>query len=208
MVMVGLVWKSKKVDDRQVLNTNGSNLDLLEIFQKVCTTHQKYLEEYETKLGLIKQIYKIFRSFFVFQWIVHLFGLFFHISHLIRPWITRGQIIDAGMLIETQRIYEGLYIVFDGLALVITHVCALKMNSYLRRYIRNVQEKQLKAVKDQPLQYSITHSLFLIKSENFAKSNFTPCIPGTGLSISLNIPGFMLSIIISVFALIGSLIAF
>ena len=115
---------------------------------------------------------------------------------------------EADMLIKTQQVYEGLYIVFDGLALIITHVCALKMNSYLRQYIRKVQEKQLKAVKDQPLQYSITHSLFLIKSESFAKSNFMPRIPGTGLSISLNSPGFMLSIIISVFALIGSLIAF
>jgi hypothetical protein len=83
-----------------------------------------------------------------------------------------------------------------------------KMNSYLRQYIRDVQGKQLKAVEDQPLQYSITHSLFLIKNDSSTKSNFTPRIPGTGLSISLNNPGFMLSIIISVFALIGSLIIF
>ena len=114
--MVGVEWKSKKVDDVQELNTNGSNLDLLEMFQKVCTIHKKYLEEYETKLDLIKQIYKIFRSFFVFQWIVHLFGLFFHISHLIRPWIRRGQIMytEADMLIKIQQVYEGLYIELDS----------------------------------------------------------------------------------------------
>ena len=103
---------------------------------------------------------------------------------------------------ENHQIYEGLYIVFEGLVLIATHVRALKMNLYLWRYIRKVQLKQPKGVRDQPLQYSITHSLFLVKSI------FTPQVPGTGLSILLNSPGFMLSIVLSVFALIGALVAF
>ena len=82
------------------------------------------------------------------------------------------------------------------------------MNTYLRRYIRKVQKNQLNEVETRPLQYSLTHSLFLIKIDSVAKSTFTPHIPGTGLSISLSSPGFMLSIILSVFALIGALVAF
>ena len=96
---------------------------------------------------------------------------------------------------------------FRGLALLITHVCALKMNAYLRRYIQKVQKDQLQEPKTS-LQHSLTHSFFLVKGESFAKVTFTPCIPGTGLSISLNSPGFMLIILVSVFALIGALVAF
>ena len=57
------------------------------------------------------------------------------------------------------------------------------------------------------MQYSLTH-LFLVKVESVSKSSFVPCIPGTGLSISVESPGFVLSIVFSVFALIGALISF
>ena len=108
------------------------------------------IDQYQSTIeNEVTPIYKIFRSFFVFQWIIHLFGLFFHIAHLIRPWIRRGQIVDTDMLIVTHQIYEFLYIVFDGHALIITHVCALRMNAYLRRYIRKRQKDQLEVVENQ-----------------------------------------------------------
>lgn len=76
-------------------------------------------------------IYKIFWSFFVLQWIIHLFGLFCHIAHLVHPWIRNGQVKNADMLILTHQIYQLLYILYNGLALVISYVCALKMNAYI-----------------------------------------------------------------------------
>jgi hypothetical protein len=66
-------WRMYIQDHGNKLNPDGS--DLLEVFQKVCTVHRKYLEESEIKLGLIKPIYTIFRSFCVFQWIIHLLVL-------------------------------------------------------------------------------------------------------------------------------------
>ena len=99
-----------------------------------------YLNEYAAITNRVTPIYKIFRSFFVFQWIIHLFGLFSHIAHLLWPWINYGQVINTDILIITHQIYQFLFILFDGLALVIAHICALKMNSYLRRYIRGAKE--------------------------------------------------------------------
>ena len=110
-------------------------------FKAVCARHRNYLNEYAAITKHVTPIYKIFRSFFVLQWIIHLFGLFSHIAHLLRPWIRYGQVINADTLIITHQIYQFLFILFDALALVIAHICVLKINSYLRRYIREVQKK-------------------------------------------------------------------
>ena len=177
--------------------------DIKEIFDR----HSKYLMEFKDIKEKVVHVYKIFGSFFVLQWIIHLFGLLSHIAHLVRPWIRHGQIADPNMLIVTQQVYQFLFILFEGLALVIAHICALKMNAYLRRYIRHIQKKQLKEAKDSNLQLSLSHIL-LVKSESVSKSSFSPRIPGTGLSIAINSPTFVLSIVLSIFALIGALIAF
>ena len=114
------------------------------------------------------------------------------------------------MLIVTHQIYQLLYILYNGLALVISYICALKMNAYLRRYVREVQQKQLDeaAQADSTMQYSLTHIMFLVKVESISKSSFVPRIPGTGLSISVESLGFVLSMVFSVFALIGALVSF
>ena len=178
----------------------------------VCNEHTKYIKLFREKLELVRPMYKIFRSFFVLQWIIHLFGLFFHISHLFRPWIqiAYGQAINSDTL---DVIHHFLFVLFNGLAIGITYICALKMNAYLRRYVRDLQRKQLEAANKNEaaevntVQYSLTH-LFLIKPDSIPKSNFMPRIPGTGLSISIDNPSFMLSIVISVSAILVSQIAF
>lgn len=188
--------------------TTNTQDDTLDQCKDVCCNYAKYLIEYTAIKEKVTPIYKIFRSFFVLQWIVHLFGLFFHIVNLVRPWIRRGQVVDANKLIVTHQIYQAHFIAFHGLALVISHICALKMNSYLRRYIRETQEKQLEeARRKSTMQYGLTQ-LFLIKFESVSKSNFTPRIPGTGLGIAVDSPGFVLSVVITVFALIGTLVNF
>lgn len=217
-VVVGTIWRRVKPTananeiNNDAVRSNPANTAVLNLtndenLQAVCRRHREYLNQYVAITEMVTPIYKIFRSFFVLQWIIHLFGLFSHIAHLLRPWIRHGQVINADTLIVTHQIYQFLFILFDGLALVIAHICALKMNSYLRRYIREVQKKQLTKAEDSNLQYSLTH-LFLIKNESVSKSNFTPRIPGTGLSISINSPSFVVSIVLSTFALIGALVAF
>ena len=211
-----------------------------DIFMKVCQKHTEYLIEYELIVEKTRKIYNIFQSFFVLQWIIHLFQLFVHIAHLLRPWIRYGQVQNANMLIITQQIDQLSYAVFNGLALVITHVCGLKMNAYMRRYLREVQyhrsecllkeskdtsgesankenpSKSLKArlkgakgkyKKEDCLEYSLIN-LVPIREECIYLSAFTPRIPGTGLGISITNPAFVISIVLTVFALIGAMIAF
>ena len=213
-IMVGVMWRRVKpsLDHQQRRSTFSKvitkNATESEDWKAVCCRHTDYIIEYMAIKEKVFPIYKIFRSFFVLQWIIHLFGLFCHIAHLVRPWIRNGQVLDANMLIVTHQIYQLLYVLYNGLALVITYICALKMNAYLRRYVRKLQQKQLDEAKDKStMQYSLTH-LFLIKVESVSKSSFVPRIPGTGLSVSVESPGFVLSVVLSVFALIGALISF
>ena len=187
-------------------NTSSNTILMLyNDLQEVGKTYKEYLDDYKARKEYVTPIYKIFRSFFVLQWIIHLFNLFTYISHLLRPWIRHGWSVDVDTLSVT---YQILYITFHGLALMITYTCALKMNAYLRRYVRGLQEKQLKKIMGKnTVQFTLTH-LFVIKTESVSKSSFMPRIPGTGLSISINNPGFVLSIVFCVFGLIASQIKF
>lgn len=182
---------------------NHFKYDVDEVFSR----HSRYMDEFKDIKEKVSHIYKIFQSFFVLQWIIHLFGLSSHIAHLVRPWIRHGQVDSPDMLIVTHQIYQFLFILFDGLALTISHVCALKMNTYLRRYIKHTQEKQLEEAKGRNLQLGFSY-IVLITSKNVPNSSFSPRIPGTGLRIAINNPTFVLSIVLSTFGLIGALIAF
>lgn len=185
-------------------STNISRNALYEDLKMVCKKRKESLDKYTVKTEMVKPIYKIFRSFFVIHWIIQVFSLSFHIAKAVRPWIKYGQIADTDD--ELMVINQVLFIIFDGLALVITYTCALKMNAYLRRYVRKLQADQLKFA-DSVQCHGLTH-LFLIKVESVSKSAFAPRIPGTGFNVSINNPGFVLGILFCVFGLIGSQLAF
>ena len=225
-IMVGVMWREVKPEadpTNEEQEIGNQHCPLSNAFAKVCKKHTKHMLEYTLITKKVGVVYRIFRSFFVLQWIIHLFGLFCHIAHLLRPWIRYGQVQNVNMLIVTQQIDQFCYVIFNGLALVITHVCGLKMNAYMRRYVRDIQFirfKDLEPLNDfqatransdnqrmYNLEYSLTH-LISIKQESLCKSAFTPRIPGTGLSISITNPGFVVSIVLSIFALIGAMIAF
>ena len=221
-VMIGVIWREVKPISTSILNDDPHQVtDVSTAVTTVCKRHTKYMYEYALITEKAAPIYQIFSSFFVLQWIIHLIGLFSHTAHLLRPWIRYGQVQNVNMLIVTQQIDQFCYVVFHFLALVITHICGLKMNAYMRRYIREVQSDRLKYPKTKltdkeanenqkemtSLEYSLTH-LLPIKEESVYMSNFTPRIPGRGLGISISNPAFVVSIVLSVFALIGSMIAF
>ena len=196
--------------DRQLAENGGNpnqDSDIKDDVKEVFSRHSRYMEEFKDIKEKVGHIYKIFQSFFVLQWIIHLFGLSSHIAHLLRPWIRHGQVDKPDILIVTHQIYQFLFILFDGLALTISHICALKMNTYLRRYVRHTQEKQLEEAKDSNLQLGFSY-IVLITAKSVPNSNFSPRIPGTGLRIAINSPTFVLSIVLSIFGLIGALIAF
>ena len=153
----------------------------------------EYVQVFHITAKCIKPIYKIFRSFFVFQWLAHIYLLFTQIVHLLYPWINNGtDFIQTSNTESTLLFHSNLAaIVFYAMALLIIYVCGLKMNSYRRRYIRKAGITQVQ--------------LLTYDREN--KSIFTPRVPGTGLSISLESPGYMLGVVITMFGLVGALLA-
>ena len=152
-----------------------------------------YKEEFKLLVDDVKPVYKIFRSFFVFQWLVHVYLLFTQIVHLLHPWIKEGTDTFQTNDVTSKVLFYGksAAVVFYALALIIAYVCGLKMNSYRRRYIRKA---------------GITHEN-LLRYDRENKSIFTPRVPGTGLSISLESPGYMLGVVLTMFGLVGALLA-
>ena len=156
-------------------------------------TTNGYVDEFDEIVNFVKPIYKIFRSFFVFQWLVHVYLLFTQLVHLLYPWIKEGgnTFVDPTES-DTSPLYSNAAaVIFYALALLTAYVCGLKMNSYRRRYIRKAQ---------------LTHKE-LLKHDRENKSIFTPRVPGTGLSISLESPGYMLGVVLTMFGLVGALLA-
>lgn len=156
-------------------------------------TTKDYVKEFNKIVDCVKPIYKIFRSFFVFQWLVHVYLLFTQLVHLLYPWIKEGRntFVDTTESDVSPLYSNAAAVIFYTLALLTAYVCGLKMNSYRRRYIRKAQ---------------LTHKE-LLKHDRENKSIFTPRVPGTGLSISLESPGYMLGVVLTMFGLVGALLA-
>ena len=155
-----------------------------------------YVDEFNKIVECAKAIYKIFRSFFVFQWLVHVYYLLFtQLVHLLYPWIKEGRSSFTNTTepnTTTGPFHSNTAaVIFYTLALLTVYVCGLKMNSYRRRYIRKAELTQEQ----------------LLKHDRENKSIFTPRVPGTGLSISLESPGYMLRVVITMFGLVGALLA-
>ena len=180
---VGAMWhdgyETKKKEMEQAAPNNPNNGELQQ-------TTNGYVDEFNKIVGCVKPIYKIFRSFFVFQWLVHVYLLFAHLVHLLYPWFVDTTKSDTSTLYS-----NAAAVIFYTLALLIAYVCGLKMNSYQRRYIRKAQ---------------LTYRE-LLDHDRENKSIFTPRVPGTGLSISLESPGYMLGIVLTMFGLVGALLA-
>jgi hypothetical protein len=157
-------------------------------------TTNGYVDEFNKIVDCVKPIYKIFRSFFVFQWLVHVYLLFTQLVHLLYPWIKEGRnsFTDTTESDMSSTLHSNAAaVIFYALALLTAYVCGLKMNSYRRRYIRKA---------------GLTHQE-LLEHDRENKSIFTPRVPGTGLSISLESPGYMLGVVLTMFGLVGALLA-
>jgi hypothetical protein len=157
-------------------------------------TTNGYVDEFNKIVDCVKPIYKIFRSFFVFQWLVHVYLLFTQLVHLLYPWIKKGRnsFTDTTESDTSSTLHSNAAaVIFYILALLTAYVCGLKMNSYRRRYIRKAR---------------LIHQE-LLQHDRENKSIFTPRVPGMGLSISLESPGYMLGVVLTMFGLVGALLS-
>ena len=178
-LMIGLIWKTEGASDheRNALllpqNSNQEQHSDQEDFYMRCYSEYKKREKHVTP------IYEIFRIFFVLQWTIHLFGFVFHCSHLTRTWIKYGQeiVIDASPLVTLYRGYQFLHLIFDCLALVVAHMCAMKMNYYAKQYIEKLEPGQQAKARIHEQYNSFKGS---------RDPYFVPELPGAGVNIPLN----------------------
>lgn len=154
----------------------------------------KIMIDYEERKELVKPIYKIFRSWFVFQWVHYTFELSHDLVYLLRPWIwdETTSVINLDMFL-IQHLSICLY---DVLAILTSYLPALKMNAYMRRYVHRQQNQQKKNAKKTGSEAQYAYALAEFKIQPIQKSSFIPRVPGFGINISLDGPGFVLATVI------------
>ena len=160
--------------------------------------HYKCVTEYKQRIDKIKPLFRVFQTWFVFQWFHYFFQTVTDFTQTIHQWITGTN--HPTLLIA----YRGIHTAFDILAFGIPHVCGLKLNDYHQQYLRDVKRKQLEAAQSK-LQYVKAYSLTIEKDSD---GDFVPRIPWTGIKIPLHSPGYTLGILLTIFALISSFVGF
>ena len=134
----------------------------------------------------------------MFQWFHYFFQTVTDFTQTIHQWITGTEHPD---LVIADR---AIHTVFDILAFGIPHICGLKLNAFHQEYLRHVKKEKLEAAEGK-FGYVKAYSLTIDKDSG---GDFVPRIPGTGIKIPLDNPGYTLSIILTIFALIASFVSF
>ena len=82
---------------------------------------------------------------------------------------------------------------------------------YHQKYLQEKREALINAAKStegkkgSQVQYALAQLLKIEKQQN---GDFIPGIPGTGIKIPLDSPGYTLGILLTIFALLGSFVSF
>ena len=168
--------------------------------QAAIKEYYKWVTEYKQRIAKIKPLFRVFQTWFVFQWFHYFFQTVTDLTQTVHQWITgthHPELVIA---------FRGVHTAFDVLAFGIPHVCGLKLNACHQEYLRHARKKQLEATHCQSkLGYVKAYSLTIEKDSD---GDFVPRIPGTGIRIPLDSPGYTLGILLTIFALIASFVGF
>jgi len=185
--------------DIRITNDEESSKDWKRASSKYFECNVDYIQRRDINIPFLQA----FQTWFVIQWFIYYFQALADLTRLLQPWVT-GQSRPA-----LSTAYRGVYTGYDFLAFGIPHVCALKMNIYHQKYLQQKRGEQIEAAKNREkgsqLQYAVAHLLTFEKQQN---GDFVPGIPGTGIKIPLDSPGYTLGILLTIFALLGSFVSF
>ena len=207
VLAVRVVWFDVAMDsneesmDLPITNDVEASEDWKRASSKYYECNVDYIQRRDKNIPFLQA----FQTWFVIQWFIYYFQALADLTRLLRPWIT-GQSRPA-----LSTAYRGVYTGYNFLAFGIPHVCALKMNIYHQKYLQEKRREFINAAKSREgekgsqLQYAVAHSLTFEKQQN---GDFIPGIPGTGIKIPLDSPGYTLGILLTIFALLGSFVSF
>lgn len=198
MATCGAVWSEVKISPKEAKSImTGDNIDEQKEEERelpeegqgdrwvICSDiNYPYKKQCEYKTKVVQQIYKIYSAWFILHLLHYLMRVLFDLAQILRPLMLNN--VDSGK--ETMHdllyIHYGLYYLYDIQSIIIPYLVALKMNSFLRHYIRKQQKEQLKQAKTRSV-YTALNSILSIEITEDSNSYFVPRIPGTGINIPL-----------------------
>ena len=201
VLVVKAIWFHIDMEDKTKTDDDFDESRLTANEKAAIKEHYKRVTEYKQRIAKIKPLIRVFQTWFVFQWFHYFFQTVTDFTQTIHRWITGTNHPDLVIA------FRGVHTAFDVLAFAIPHICGLKLNAYHQEYLRHERKKQLEAAEDtqSELGYVKAYSLTIEKDSG---GDFVPRIPGTGIKIPLDNPGYTLGIILTIFALISSFVNF
>ena len=200
---VKAVWFNIPMDVNTRLQVHCEGANIPEDEERASSDYYKCVVDYEKRRDKNIPILYVFQAWFVIQWFIYYFQCLVDLTRTLYPLIKKTSC--AKLIIA----YRGSYTIYDFLSFVIPHVCGSKMNSYHQKYLKEKRKEQLDTARSEQhgsqVQYIKAYSLRIEKDED---GDFVPKIPGTGINIPLDSSGYILSILLSIFALLGGFISF
>ena len=201
-LMTALVWSymSEWDSHTECITTNNSNHKCTEIRSKIYL----YTSHYHKAGKETSETRETLQAWFVLQYFVILLNVFIDAAHVLRKAFNDD---ETGELWDM--IHYTLYIVYDINAILIPYLLAVWMNEAHRKYYRKMTEEyQLIAIiLDRDLtdeQKDYISEAIMKKIELNTDFDFCPQI--LDISIPIKSPGYTVTILIAVFALITNAI--
>lgn len=143
---------------------------------------------------MIAPLHGIFQQWFVVQWIVYFIKIIEDFTVSINGIVKKEDISEPKML------FVITHLVYDIILFIIPYYCASLMNQCHNDYHRRLQSAQNEILCDDMEGWRLQHVLSIPKNPFYI---FIPSF--CGLSIPLSSPGYNLSIILALFAIIISM---
>ena len=192
-------------DNREFIAQSSDDAETLDDFRAASTKHYDCVIDYELRQDKIIAILHVFRAWFVIQWFIYYFQFLVDLSRILRPWLK-----GAGLVFDLAYAHRVIYTIYDLFAFTVPHVSGLKMNQHHVNYLAYLRQQQLKVARDPTNKGTkLRHTIaYLLPIDKHSDCDFIPVIPGTGIHIPLDSPGYVLGILLTIFALAGSLVTF
>ena len=200
---VKAVWFNIAMDVNTRLQVHRGGARIPEDEERASSEYYKCVVDYEKRRDKNTPILYVFQAWFVIQWFIYYFQCLVDFTRTVYPLIKKTSCANLTMA------YRGSYTAYDLFSFAIPHVCGLKMNNDHQKYLKEKRKEQLDTARSKEhgsqVQYTKAYSLRIEKDED---GDFVPGIPGTGIKIPLDSTGYTLSILLTIFALVGSFISF
>ena len=184
--------------------------DYLELKTRASLSYSEICYKYRNKGKEVIPFTSTFQSWFVLQWFIYFLGIFIDLTFVVRPWILGGNVHDSVEIYKQHPLeyaYISMFIVYDITVFIIPFVCGIKMNKYHDGYYSKLvkaKENNFDFLADDnqkgngALEYALNATV--LKVQKVQEFDFTPTI--SGIDIPLTNPGYILSIVIAMVALI------